>query len=373
MLMNPTSEQANIYKTRKQYIKIIKEIYSGSSGDTTDDKEPDGPLSALIEYIYEKWCELANSEDIDEFMLWLETAEGTSNGALFALDTLDGLLLSAIQEFEEIGESQVDIETFLGNLWQQTFSSYLTEQDTDNFLVFKVRGNALINTIYPEKTKREALYYTSLPPRDGILLLQQLDELILLLQEGVSYAGWDNEARFDYLLRLIDAVRAIPSFSFTDENNITIRELLAWWMWPNTNASKKPRPASISQWYNLGARNFSYLFNWGIGSLIGTILNQKGLSGSTMERWQDAELPWSIIWIKDLISWGIYDPIAAFLLSQKRVLTRQEASSMAGDYWSQVDINDGDLLLDPRNVKKWFDGAANSTRSRPVIPRDSDH
>ncbi len=164
-------------------------------------------------------------------------------------------------------------------------------------------------------------------------MLQQLDEFIVLLKDGIDFVGCENEERFDYLLRLIDAVRIIPSFSFADENNITIEELLSWWMWPNDNAFKNPKPPSISKWYNLGARKFTYLFNWGIGSLIGTILNQEDLSGTTMERWQDAGLPWSIIWIKDLISWGIYDPVAAFLLSQKRALTRQDTHEMAKDYW----------------------------------------
>ena len=82
-----------------------------------------------------------------------------------------------------------------------------------------------------------------------------------------------------------------------------------------------------------------------------------------MERWQGADLPWAIIWIKDLISWGVFDPVAAFLLSQKKVLTRQDATEMAKEYWAQVDINEGDLLLDPRKVKRWFD---NGTDPRKV-------
>ncbi|HID69766.1 MAG TPA: hypothetical protein EYP35_04730 [Desulfobacterales bacterium] len=222
--------------------------------------------------------------------------------------------------------------------------------------VFKTRGNALIDSIYPDKSRRTALYNTSLPPRDGTLILQNLDHFIALLQEGVAYVTWDNQERFEYLLRLMDAVRDIPSFAFSDERYISIRELLAWWMWPDDIASKKPQPPSLSKWYKLGSRKFSYLFNWGIGSLIGTILNQDGLSGTTMERWQDAGLPWSIIWIKDLVSWGIYDPVSAFLLSHKKALTRPEAYAMARGYWSQIDMTDGDVLLDPRAVKTWLDG-----------------
>ncbi len=356
VLVNPASRQPNIRKTLNQYIKIIKEIYSSSKGNGNDENALNGPLSALISYIYKKWSELTRSDDISEFIFWLETAQGTYDDALFALDTLDGLLLSAIHEFEEIDDKQTDLETYLGNLWKQTFSYYVKDGEKIYAKVLKKRGSALANNIYPDKSMRTALYNTSLPPRDGSLILQKLDEFTVLLQEGIDYVAWENEQRFDYLIRLIDAVRVIPSFFFSDENHITIKQLLSWWMWPNNNASKKPKAASISQWYNLGSQKFSYLFNWGIGSLIGTILNQDGLSGTTMERWQDAGLPWSIIWIKDLMSWGIYDPVAAFLLSQKKVLTRQDAIIMAKDYWRENKIDDGDLLLDPRNVKKWFGG-----------------
>ena len=87
--------------------------------------------------------------------------------------------------------------------------------------------------------RAKALYNTSLPPRDGKLILEHLDEFTTLLQDGVGYVGWDNEERLDYLLRLVDAFRVIPSFAFSDEKHITIRELLAWWMWPNNNAQKK--------------------------------------------------------------------------------------------------------------------------------------
>lgn len=356
VLVNPTSRQTNIRKTLKQYRKIIKEISSNSRGRENYDGALDGPLSALIHHIYDKWCVLTESKDMDEFIYWLETAQGSSNDALLPLDTLDGLLLSAIHEFEEMDDEQIDLETYLGNLWEQTFSNYAKEGKKIYSKVVEKRGSALVNNIYPDKSMRTALYNTSLPPRDGSLILQKIDEFTVLLQEGIDYVVWENEQRFDYLIRLIDAVRAIPSFAFSDERYISIRELLAWWMWPNDIATKKPKPPNLSKWYKLGSINFSYLFNWGIGSLIGTILNQENLSGTTMERWQDVGLPWSIIWIKDLISWGIYDPISAFLLSQKKALTRREAHEMAKDYWSHVDINHGDLLLDPRNVKKWFDG-----------------
>ena len=355
VLVNQSSTDYNLKKSRIGYNRIIKKLASASTLEKEDEtSHSDGPLSALISYIYLKWSEEAGSDETSEFISWLETAQGSSDDAYLALDSLDGLLLSAIHEFEEIENGQTDLEVYLRNLWLQTFSCYATGQENDYLLAFKARGNALIKNIYPKQKTRKALYNTSLPPRDGKLILKNFKRFTILLQDGVGYVGWDNEERLDYLLRLIDAVRVIPSFSFSDEKNIAIRDLLAWWLWPNVNIKKKPAPASISKWYNLGSKKFSYLFNWGIGSLIGTILNQEDLSGTTMEKWQGAGLPWSIIWIKDLITWGVLDPVAAFLLSQKMVITRQEATEIAKEYWNQVDLDQGDMLLEPAKIQKWY-------------------
>ncbi len=284
VLVNPSSTDYNLKKSRDGYDSIIKKLASGSIVEKDDETSySNGPLSALISYIYIKWSEEAGSDKTSEFISWLETAEGSSDDAHLALDSLDGVLLSAIHEFEEIEKGQTDLEAYLKNLWLQTFSYYANDQENDYLLAFKTRGKALVKNIYPELKTRKALYNTSLPPRDGKLILEDLNDFTLLLQDGIDYVGWDNEERLDYLLRLINTVRTIPSFSFSDEKHITIRDLLAWWLWPNGNTKKKPAPASISKWYDLGAKKFSYLFNWGIGSLIGTILNQEDLSGTTME------------------------------------------------------------------------------------------
>ena len=307
VLLNPSSTGYNMKENVKSYRDIINELASNVGKD--DDEQvssSDGPLSALMSYIFSKWSQESKSDDVSEFISWLETAEGSTNDANLALDTLDGVLLSGINEFEELDDDQFDLESYLSNLWAQTFSCYATDFDNDFKLAFKTRGEALVKKIYPERRLRKAFYNTSLPPRDGKIILGNLDDFLILLHEGVGYIEWENSKRLEYLLDLMDAVRAIPSFSFSDEKHISIRELLSWWMWPNEEAKKKPSPASISKWYNLGAHKFNYLFNWGVGSLIGTILNNEELNGTTMEKWQEAGLPWSIIWIKDLILWGVF-------------------------------------------------------------------
>ena len=124
VLVNPSSTDYNMSLSRKEYVKIIKKFAASSKIEKKDGTScSNGPLSALIFYIYKKWSEQAKSDKISEFISWLETAQGSSDDAHLALDSLDGVLLSAIHEFEEIEDEQTDLEVYLGNLWKQTFSS----------------------------------------------------------------------------------------------------------------------------------------------------------------------------------------------------------------------------------------------------------
>ena len=55
-------------------------------------------------------------------------------------------------------------------------------------------------------------------------------------------------------------------------------------------------------------------------------------------------------------------PVAAFLLSQEFVITRKEAIKFSDAYWAQAEFEKGDLLLDPREIQKWFRKITKSKR-----------
>jgi hypothetical protein len=73
-----------------------------------------------------------------------------------------------------------------------------------------------------------------------------------------------------------------------------------------------------------------------------------------MDDWPRAGLPWIAFWLKELLTWGTLEPVAAFLLACGYVKTRSEGEARATEYYDSrpggIDPND---LLDPRRIREW--------------------
>ena len=121
------------------------------------------------------------------------------------------------------------------------------------------------------------------------------------------------------------------------------------------SADRRPTPNSVSRWYDFASKHFIYGVNWAIGSIIGSILERDGGEGQLLERWQQCELPWSVMWYKDMVSWGTLDPIASYVLTKKEAFTRPVASDIAAEYWELVD-EISDAALEPKSVAEWMRG-----------------
>lgn len=379
VLFNPSSNSTSHMRSLSAYEDCIEEIV-GLAGELEDSDETTkyGPLAELIKYIWEQWKLLSNSEEMDLFFEWLETAvfekdgSQTENDALLALDSFDEFLLAAVCEYEN-DDVHEDLETYLTNLWTQTFSYYSTSFNDAYQKSVTVRGKSIVENIYPDADERRWLYNTALPPRDGKIILEKLDSIIELLESAEKYVEWGSEERIAFFLSLIDEVREIPSFNFEDTRNYTRGDVLEWWMKGVGHIpSRKPGVASISQWYKYGAANFAYLFNWGVGSIIGTFIGEIDTDKGTLERWEETGLPWAILWLKDMVTWGVLDPVAAWLMNEKKAITRDTALEEASKYWKENENNINDAILDPRTIRKWFNSGVKikekKIRRRSPIP-----
>ncbi|WP_136797071.1 DEAD/DEAH box helicase [Desulfosediminicola ganghwensis] len=361
VLFNPSSSSVSHFRSLEAYEECVEELV-GSVGELDDSDEDTkyGPLAELIRYIWEQWKLLSKSGEVDLFFEWLETAvfendaPETENYALLALDSFDEFLLAAICEHEN-DDMDEDLETHLADLWKQTFSYYSTSFNDVFQECVTVRGKAIVENVYPDPKERRWLYNTSLPPRDGKIILKKLDDIIKLLESAKDYVEWDSEERISFFLALMDEVREIPSFHFEDAGNFTRADVLGWWMKGYGHTlNRQPAVASISRWYKYGSVNFAYLFNWGVGSIVGTLLGDVDSDNGTLQRWENAGYPWAVLWIKDMISWGVLDPVAAWLMNERRVITRDDAIEEAQKYWDEHESNIDDSLLDPRLIRKWF-------------------
>ncbi len=355
VLLAPHSSQPGQIIARRAYQQVVESMTSSEGGDADTITSP---LYALISKIMVLWSKLSGNHDVDMFIEWLEKAaytqtKGDELQLLTALDTLDQQLIAGIEEYESIGLS-ASLEEFLQSLWRNTLARY-ESKDNAAELAFIQRGLAVAKTIYPERKTRRALYYTGLPPRDGTVLLDMLSDIKATLQEAVDYLSWDTAAQVTYFSRLIETASQIESFKVTDlqigRARIGWREIFEWWMAGSVN--RRPNPNNVSRWYDYASKNFVFGLNWALGAIVGSIIDRDGGEGELLERWQRCKLPWSVLWFKDMVSWGVLDPVASYVLARRGAFTRSEARAIAADYWKSIDeVNDA--VLDPRRVAEWM-------------------
>lgn len=343
--------------------QAYQNILSCMTGDSAEEADgPQSPLSALMARIAYQWSVLARSDDSDQFLNWLETAayspvDGDEGELLTSLDTFDQQLLTSIEENESLNP-EIETERFLQSLWRNTLARHDSNSIDENIAseMFRRRGMALTGSIYPERDQRRSLYHTGLPPRDGSMLVQQLSEIKGILLEAVDYVMWGTQERIKHFARLIETTSSIEAFGVRDLNigrsRIAWSDVLAWWMAPDSS-DRSPTPNSVSRWYDFASRHFIYGLNWAIGSIIGSILERDGGDGQLFDRWQRCELPWSIMWYKDMISWGTVDPIASYALTKKEAFTRPVASEIAAEFWESID-EISDAALEPKLVAEWM-------------------
>ncbi len=343
---------------RKAYGRVVSSMVQEAHEET---REIRSPLYALIHRIAEQWSHVSGSTDRAEFIAWLETAVSPQDGEgaelLESVDTLDQQLLAGIVEAESL-VPEVDLEDALQSLWRNTLARWESDEADGDHLareVFVKRGAALVESIYPDSSVRRALYNTGLPPRDGRVLVDRLSDIKNTLLEGLHYASWSTQERLQYLTRLVEMTSEIEAFGVRDVQigrGIGWPDVLAWWMAPDF-ADHVPSPKSVSRWYNFASKHFIYGLNWALGAIIGSILERDGGNGELLDRWQRCELPWSVFWFKDMVTWGTLDPIASCALARKVAYTRPVAASIASQYWEGID-EITDAALEPKLVSEWM-------------------
>ncbi len=135
--------------------------------------------------------------------------------------------------------------------------------------------------------------------------------------------------------------------------------MLRWWL-AKTSLSAQPEPGEITKWYEFVAENFVYRGAWGLGSLIGLLLDagegELPIRALEIGDWPQSGLPWIAFWMKELITWGTLDPVAAFLLARGEAIDRPRAEELARAYYDRFPEDaDPNEVLDPRTVRDWVD------------------
>lgn len=349
--------------------------------EARSETKPNAALQRLLELLYRKWQEqeLRPSGDFSGFLTWLE--EVTPRDVPFShLDTVDDIVLTAIVDLENASDGVIksdELEDQLKVVWRRSYAYFAGQQEDKWEKVFIRRGRAIVThegQNYGDRKQRRRLYATTLPPRAASQLLNLYSEVEDILKSGADYAVRDNKERFQYIVDVARRICQISKFQFSTKTpeDQSWEAVLHWWLDPfggvNEDGSSRdgfisPQPDRTFKWYEYVNTNFIYKLNWGIGACISTAFSRAYDDGErripNIQNWPDSGLPWVVFWLKELITWGTLDPVAAYLLARARnegIITRPQAQNRAYRYYEEHRNLSADEQLNPETIQQWVAG-----------------
>lgn len=366
---------------RTLYTSLIRSIRSDyKQGD--DRTSARSPLGALLEIIWSGWKQASKSEDPNLFLEWLEqTAPGAAHGVhdlpsggelTDQVDSLDGVLLPMVVEGERLSEGEISptaLETALKEYWSKTYAHAALSAEGLLERMFVRRGKSLRFRHFADPVIRRRIYRSGLTPRWAQALASVHPQLVEHLRSGIRYAGMSPVEKVAFIDTTLDFFEIVRPLRWQGDNPERL-ETLHWWLDP-ASAPKAPQPAEVATWFEAVNHNFTYRAAWGLGSALAISLDAVAANEERLPRledWPRSGLPWIAFWMKELLSFGTLDPVAAYALARKFASTRGEASRMATDYYRQADRSDLNGLLDPRRVRDWFDARPGSQGEFHVDP-----
>jgi len=329
-------------------------------------------LAQLLLQLELAWTQLTKQSDIGEFEKWLEETavfgvEDSTSQAHRYLDSLDAFLIAVVQEVEELRGSELtpeELERELIDIWRRTYA-YASRQEEERLeRIWLARGNA-IKSQYEDAQQRRQMYRTSLSPRNASQLIAASQRIREQLQIGSEYTSWSIDDKFTFIAETMKLLSEIDSFAFgrslgRRRNFDEWSNVLRWWLAKST-LERQPAASQITSWYEFVAQNFIYRGTWGLGSIIGLLMDTSdegdAINALEIDDWPKSGLPWIAFWLKELLTWGTLDPVAAYLLARGDAIDRPRAEADALEYYRQLpaEISSNDRL-DPRKIRDWVRG-----------------
>ncbi|WP_447761258.1 DEAD/DEAH box helicase [Sphingopyxis panaciterrae] len=365
------------------YDQLIGELEAATIAvadpDTTFEVNASSGIALLLEALRGAWGTIAGASGSDaQFEAWLaatavDDAALADEKAANYLDTFDGMLLAFIEEVETLTSSDMtgaDLETELKRIWRRTYAHAASGEEArlENFWL--ARGK-VIKIMYPDAERRRELYRTSLNPRSGELMLENVDGIRDGLIAGTNYSDRSKERQFEFVGDILEMLSKIPAFAIgttlgQKKNFEDWQKILRWWLF-KSSLGTKPTPKELAKWYKFVSDNFLYRGSWGLGSVVGLLL-ERGKDGEAIDAlqiddWPKSGLPWIAFWLKELIAWGTLDPVAAFLLARGDAVDRSAAEEDAKAYYDGLgDDVDANERINPRTIRDWVE----SLRPLPI-------
>jgi hypothetical protein len=335
------------------------------------------PLAALINSTFVTWQRLSSNTSYSSFLAWLESAasDDLDESVAPSLLALDGVLLSVVEDVDSStnsGLASVDLEAHLTQVWRETYAYYAEKEEDRLRRAFVARARGVVHVGYPDRTERHRIYVTGLPVRSAKDMMRRYPHVQAQLKKSDPYALWSKTERFTYIEETIDTLQLIHGFSLPAKlrrSKVDWREILQWWL-RHSESTARPSAEKTSLWYDYVSRYILFRTNWLLGSVSALALHEaRGADRQIpqLEDWARTGMPWAVLWLKEMLTWGTVDPVAAYVLSRSGVdQTRAQAEQLAERYYSaRLSMTaDPNSVLDPRAIRDWVESLGASGEAR---------
>ncbi|MBK7889559.1 MAG: DEAD/DEAH box helicase [Bdellovibrionales bacterium] len=324
------------------------------------------PIAKLLELIFKLWNEVSGSNDQSQFTSWLETvrpAEPNENEiedeAREAVDTLDQIILSAIEEVESLRQTELspnEIEATIRDLWKHTYARFASNASAALEEIFVSRGKILKTDIYPDRDERTKIYRTGLSPKNARSFIAQLPAISAQLVSATDYSSWDTDERLNFFIELIEIISEHSFFVIPDNRLEEWKSIFAWWM-RATNLT--PDPSLLNGWLKFSSQMFEYKMGAAVGSALTLAWNEShsdSFEPVDLDRWvEQTGLPWAAFWFKELLVWGTLEPLTAYLLATGKIESRGESAPFLQKYtdWFSEQFYADSELFNPKMFNQW--------------------
>ncbi|MGE4592482.1 MULTISPECIES: DEAD/DEAH box helicase [Alcaligenes] len=378
---------ANDYENLRAFLLIEEQEHDTVSS----------PIATLLQGIWKKASNLLRIEP-DAFFTWLEMTapiEISSNAGAGAnddlsrladaMDELDGLLLSSLEEIAKIEDEEMvrsSVEQHLTQLWRATFSAVAAQQEAWLEHAFIRRGAGIIEHIYVDPGERRRLYHYGFSPVVGRRFEAVAEKIRETLAEATEYGKADATTRIDLFQDIGELLVEERGFGFrvrrTTSDEVLLErwiDVLGWWLnEPNVGG---PEPESLRAWQRFVTDNLEFR----LGTAIGAIVARAWAEGTentfavpSLSEWkQTTGLPWFGFWARELLRWGTHDPFVAFCLSQGLAQTREIATTRRKEYdeWLSGELGDvtSEDLIDPQWFLRWQRSLPRAERTATTTPK----
>ncbi|MGQ3074170.1 MAG: DEAD/DEAH box helicase [Ferrovibrionaceae bacterium] len=384
----PTREPATAPSTipvqRRQRVELQRDYDRMREAlliEEADAGEVESPLALLLWTIRERAIGVIGI-DPDDFLYWLESAvpadiseEAGQDAAdrrsrlADAVDELDGILLTAIEEVAKAEEQEMSsarAEEHLAQLWSTTFSAVAAEQEAWFEEAFVQRGRGLVETVYPDATERRRLYQYGFTPLVGRRFDAVVPQIRALHERADRFGEDEPTGRIDVFEAIGDLLTADRGFGFrvrsTDTDQTLLdrwADVLRWWM--NEPESVAPDAAALRSWQRFVADNLEFRLGVAIGAVVAQAWSEGAADAfavPTLAEWKETTgMPWFGFWARELLRWGTHDPFVAFALSQGLAQTRDAATAQRGEFeaWLEDELDEvaSEDLIDPQYFLRW--------------------